>query len=492
MSGERGFILLLTFIFTIVLTVLVGALLYIVTYETRDIGAQIDDAKLLNLAEAGAQMALRAIRDDVLTATQTGTADLRGADTSGSVSVGNVDRIRYIDTSTATINADSDAALLRTFDVNYANTRIVSVFLGARASRASGGSGATIQASYTTNGVFPQAGNTVLTQALTTSLTDYLVNITADRAWSWPAIMSPNFILLAVRTAGNRSINLDSLYLRVTYEIDTNAESWYTGSYAGFPIALGDGSIQSVSITAEQGKVHLNTGSQLLLRYLMEERGIASVTANALAANIVAYRAVKPFDSVEELQQVSGMSAPDYDLLKDYVTVYSFINTNSTRPAGSRAPININTASREVLEAVFDGLSLGATDSASLAADIISTRAAAPFTGFYSSDSGVTADFYDFVRSRSYLSTSGDPDEQDMALDNSDASSLIPVSGSTGYNAVTAEFSYDTNAFKVDSLADIQGRRFRLKTILGDDGSRIFTTYIGDSSSIGYRKENFE
>lgn len=483
---------MLSFMFMVVLTGAVITLLFMVSYETRDIGAQMDDAKLLNLAEAGVQRALRELRDDVLTTTQTGTADLRGSGTSGSVSVGNVDRIRYFDDGDATINDENDIALLRTFDANYANTRIVSILLGVRTSTDDGGSGATIEVSYTTDGSFPQAGNTVLTQALTTTLTDYQVNITSDRTWSWSTIMSSNFIVRAVRIAGNRDINIAAIYLRITYEIDTNTELWFTGTYDTFPKALGNGTIQSVTIADEQGKVHLNTASQLLLRYLMEELGIASSTADTLATNIITYRTSKPFDSIEELQQVSGMTTANYDLIKDFVTVYSYINTNATRPTGSRASININTASREVLEAVFDSLSLGVTDPASLATDIINTRATTPFTCFFSSDSAVTSDFYDFVRSRSYLSTSGNPNEQNRVLDNADASSLIPVSNSNDFDAVTTEFCYDTNAFKVESLSDIGGRKFRIKTILGDAGNHTFTTYAGDSSSTGYRQENFE
>ena len=492
MTSRGGFILLLSFAFMLVLAGLAAGLLFMATYETRDIGVQVEDNKLLNLAEAGVQRALRVIRDDVLSTTQTGTADLRGSNTSGSVSVLNPGRISYIDNRSATVNNNSDVALLRSFDLNYLNTRIVSVFLRIRASRAAAGGGATIQASYTTNGVFPQAGNTVLTQALTTALTDYSANITNDRSWSWPVINSSNFILRAARTAGASNVNIDAIYLRITYEIDTNTESWYTGSYASFPVSLGSGTIQSVSITAEQGKAHLNTASQVLLRYLMEERGVVSATANTLATNIVSYRASKPFDLVEELQQVSAMTQAVYGLIKDYVTVYSYINTSATRPGGSRAPININTAPREVLEAVFDAIPLGATDAASLATDIINARTANPFTCFYSSDPLVTTDFYDFVRSRSYLSTAGNPDEQDRVLDNVDASNLIPVSGSSGFNAVTTEFCYDVSSFKVESLADIGGRRLRLKTILGDDGSKAFTTYSGDTTLTGYRKENFE
>jgi hypothetical protein len=32
----------------------------------------------------------------------------------------------------------------------------------------------------------------------------------------------------------------------------------------------------------------------------------------------------------------------------------------------------------------------------------------------------------------------------------------------------------------------------RIKAIFGDDGARTFTTYSGDTSNVGWRKENFE
>lgn len=476
------------------LTALVSALVFMTIHETTDIGAQVDDAKMLFLADAGVERALREIRRDYVTTTQTGAADLRGASTTGSTSVDEVARIRYIAEATgnATINASGDEAILSTFDANYTNTRIVSVFLGLRASRASDGSGATVEVKYTTTGSFGggAAGPTKLTAILTTTMTAYSANITADRTWTWPTIMSSNFKMNCQRDSGTSSVNLDAIYLSVTYEIDTNTEPWSTGSYQTYPVSLGDGTIQSVSITAEQGKAHLNTASQTLLRYLMEENGVASATANTVATNIVSYRGSNNFDTIEEVQQVSGMTSSIYSAIDQDITVYSYINTNAQRPTGSRAPININTASRQVLEAVFDApaLGLGDTDPASLATDIINTRATAPFRAFYSSDSAVTTDFFEFVNDRSYLTAT----ERNNVLDNADASSLVPVPDFAGFTGVTTEFSYDTNTFKVESVGRVSARDFRVKTILGEKGAKTFTTFVDDTTSVGYRQENFE
>lgn len=505
---RSGFVMILALVFMVVLAVMVMALAYYISSETRGVGFQLDDTKALYLAQAGVERAFREIRNDFLTTSQQGVADLRGATATsvGTTPVANILRIRYIGegTGSATLDDNRDIAQLQTFDSNYMQTRIVSVLLFARASRATGGTGATLQVSYSTNGVFPQPGSTALTWALpnTTTLSNNSVNITADRAWTWPTIMATTFTLRAQRTAGNRAINLDAIWLRVTYTVDTNTEAWFTGTYDTFPKTLGDGFIQSVSITDEARKVHLNYASQSLLRYLMEERGVASGTANTVATNIVNYRGTtltNPFDSVEELQQVTGMTQTIYNLIKDYVTVYSFINTNSYRPPASgttsRVPVNINTAPQEVLEAIFDPLGLGASDPPSLATDIISRRTTTPFTCFYTSDTAVTTDFYDFVNTRAYLTAA----ERNRVLDNADASSLVPVAGAGAFTGVTTEFCYANTTYKIESVGKItvpgdvtSDINLRVKTIVGNDGSRTFQNYTGDTTSTGYWKENYE
>ena len=88
----------------------------------------------------------------------------------------------------------------------------------------------------------------------------------------------------------------------------------------------------------------------------------AITSASTKATAVVNYRGASltnPFDSVEELQQVTGITAADYAAIKDYVTVYSFVNTNTYRLAAPRAPININTASFNVLKGANEGNNIG-------------------------------------------------------------------------------------------------------------------------------------
>ena len=482
---KKGFILILTLIFMMVLTIMASAMIYMINYQTRSTAPLLADAALESLADAGIERAHRVVRDDYVTTTATGVADLRGADTSLSISISTQDNMRYIDTSNATINSNTDQAILRTFDSNYANTRIVSVYLVYRVSAS--GNGASVQAAYTLNGT---AYTALTAQAITTTMTEYSANITNANTQNWANLMSSNFRLRLMRTASTRTINIDALFLRVTYTIDTLKEPWATGSYATFPISLGGGKIESITVTDEAGKVHLNYASQALLTNLLTNLSIASASTKATA--IVTYRGASltnPFDSVEELQLVPGITAGDYTAIKDYVTAYSFENPYSYRLTAIRAPININTASSIVLKSVFDSLGLGAGDAQSLANDIITFRTSTPFTCFYSSQAAVTTDFNHFVTSRSYLIAA----EQNIVLDNCDPSNLIPISGYAGYNCSTTELCYAGYAFTIDCLASYQGRNLRVKTIRGNDGSHTFATYTTEPAPYpGWRKENYE
>lgn len=504
---RRGFVMIIALVYAAVLTVVVTAMAYFIASESRGVGFQLDDTKALYLAQAGVERAFREIRDEVLTPPQTGVADLRGADTALSVAMTNPANMCYIDATTytaatcAVIDNNTDQAIIRTFDSNYTQARIVSVLFFVRASRATGGSGATIAASYTTNG---STYTTAFTQALpnSTTLANYSADITGTLTWA--TLMSSNFRLRVMRTSGNRNAYIDAIWLRVTYNIDTNTEPWYTESYAVFPMTLGDGRIKTVTITDEARKVHLNTASQALLNYLMQERGIPAATASTIATNIVNYRGAaltNPFDTVEELQQVAGVTSAYYDLIKDYVTVYSYINTNTQRPAGSplfRAPVNINTAPPEVLRAIFDPI-VGTATSNTLANDIITARTtgAGPFTCFYNSNTLVTTDFYDFVMGRGYLTAA----QRNQILDNSDASLLVPVSGYAGMNEQTTEFCYADTTYRIESVGSIAvtGKvtndiNLRVTSMVGNDSSRTFPVYANQPQSgwKGYWKESYE
>lgn len=268
-------------------------------------------------------------------------------------------------------------------------------------------------------------------------------------------------------------------------------------------LVLGNGNIESVNIIDECGKVHLNYASAELLRYLMVECGIADFDARVIAQNIVDYRTKKFFDSIEEVKQVKGMTTDYYDLIRDYVTVYSFINDGVFRPTGARAPVNVNTASRGVLEAIFDPLGLGGgvapgvdkTDASRLAGDIMIRRESQPFTYFESSDptqdgtipASNRSDFYGFINGdipgypMKYLSTK----EKRLIWDNADAS----ISDWGGGNCISTEFSYYSDGFMIDAVGKKSGSTSQVRMVIKDGGDKYLDTCIGDTALTKYWRQ---
>jgi hypothetical protein len=360
--------------------------------------------------------------------------------------------------------------------------------IGIRARKNSaGGTDPIIQLRYTLTGGAPW---TNVGGPITVSATAWGVPVftTIPVTPTWADLMAgagANFRIQAYRTnAGNRTAWIDYLCIWLTMKNDAVTEPWYTTfkDAAGNPITvnlpLGNGVVETMPIDDEAGKVHVNYATQSLLRYLMVECGIADATANTLATNIVAYRGSNWFDSIEEVMQVTGMTTAYYDLIKNYITVYPWVNPNVQRPVGNRAPININTASRQVLEAIFDPLGLGATDPASLASAIITRRATTPFSSMISSNpDDASSSFGRFVDTQAYLTAA----ERNTVKENCDASfyNLTQTTSWTGGNVTTTEFCYYSTAYSVTATGKVKNSTRQAKRVFEDDGTFNITAIWG-------------
>jgi Tfp pilus assembly protein PilX len=476
---------------------------------------QLTASRAFYIAEAGIERAVREIRDDAsATQTTTPTAD-------GYCVTPCLDGYTAAGTGTTTTNAifygtsltnSATAAYCSLTNVigrdvqiynfqqryNLMNTPIKAMEIGMRAiANAIGGTSPTIQLRYTLNGggSWTNVGS-VITLSSATWANPVFVTIPTTPTWA-QLLDGTSFRIQAYRTnagsGGNaRTAYIDYLCIRVTLKADAVTEPWYTTfkDVSGNPIAvniqLGSGVLESAPIDDEHGKVHLNYASQSLLRYLMFECGIADATANTLATNIVTYRGSNWFDTVEEVQQVSGMTAAYYDLIKNYVTVYSWVNPNVQRPTGSRAQININTAPLQVLEAVFDPLGLGATDPATLANAIITRRATTPFSSMISSNPADTSSsFARFLDTQTaYLTAT----EINYVKENCDASlynTTTAASWNNG-NVTTTEFCYSSNVYSVTSTGKVQNAYRETRRVFEDDGT--FTITSG-ALTLNYWKE---
>ena len=182
--------------------------------------------------------------------------------------------------------------------------------------------------------------------------------------------------------------DIDWISLKLTLEVDTLTEPWATGSYVDLPASLGNSTVESIAVSDESGKLHLNYVSQGMLEHYLEDKGIDSALAPIIVANI-------PLDTVEQLKSQSGvnMSEGDYNKIYQDVTVYSWANRDimgqdsGTSLITPRAPININTANPDVLKAFFKSIDSTITVHVAdiLVNNIVSRRAEKPFTHMYSS-----------------------------------------------------------------------------------------------------------
>lgn len=162
---------------------------------------------------------------------------------------------------------------------------------------------------------------------------------------------------------------------RFIYEkgsLNTISNDWDTNA-AMTNMALGSGKY-SVTVDDEQSKININTASQALLV------NVGFTTQQA--SDIIAYRAPTangPFNFIDELKKIASIASiadTTYNTMTGILTVNSYSDSNSFV---GRAPVNINTASDDVLTAVMinlsdDATSISTADAADIVAKIKSKR----------------------------------------------------------------------------------------------------------------------
>lgn len=518
---DGGFILITILIFFVLLVSLAAAFLFFATIELRQAANNLSDVKALAISEAGLERGIREIRDEELAAPQISNPSQRnycprisldGYQATG-ISVTNSSRACFYgntfgSTSAyyATLSTAQGSNVIvydfqQRFNLWASSIKEIRVICRAR-KNSSGGRNPTLQLRYTFNG---SAGSptwyTIDERQISSTAwsAPYYVTIDApDPIPNWANIMdSDNFRVQAYHSSSsdNRTIYIDYLAIEVSLAVDASSEPWY----AGFSdISLGDGVIESIDIRDEAGKVHLNYASQALLNYLMQECAIPASVANTIAASIVNYRTTsKMFDSIEELKAVPGMTQAYYDAVKDYITVWPWVNDNVNRPAGARSPVNINTACELVLEAVLDPLGLpsgsGVLDESNnnypnrIARAIIAARATTPFSAICTTNPDTLGDLYDFLVGQTYLSSA----RRNTILENADAS-LYNRTLSASWNnndEVSSEFCFYTDTFSLQSRGSQSGSSRLTATVIKKNGNKYLDTYIDDTAAKRYWRE---
>ncbi len=152
-------------------------------------------------------------------------------------------------------------------------------------------------------------------------------------------------------------------------KVDGKVNFIYTGSISNYS----DGTLcvnrgfYSVDIEDEQRKINIDKVNRNLLKSLLGDGDYTRADAIISA---------RPFETKEQIMRAAGIDDAVYQSIKNDITIYSYRDPNTINSAGgseARCPININTASKEVLKAVLEGV-INGPRADSLADEIIAER----------------------------------------------------------------------------------------------------------------------
>jgi len=530
-------------IFAVVVLSILGLVMFsLISSDSGSIASQILSARSFFAAESGWQIGAQAVKDDKSATFQAGDSSANGYyaysyleggynSNYGGSDAFEEDRACFhgqaIDNSTPRYNKNrtnknecildivgNASVWVGNFQqrINLIGGTIANVEIVVRAAKHSG-SDPTIQLEYSTDGGVNWIPAGVELTIDNDADSDWTVYRYADfeTPMDWLDLMdSANFLIRARRTdeGGDCWCDIDWLALRVTVEVDALTEPWGSNSYITLPASMGNSTIESITVHDESGKINLNYSPEGLIEELFIYCGIESSAASTLAGNIVSYRGGDWFNTIEEVKAVSGMTDAYYDLVKDDITVYSWVNQNVENPIGSRAPININTASKNVLKAVFRTAITDESDIAQLADDVYDQARSDPFTHMFSyfgnqqyfdAQPNYSRCFSAFLESRSSYVRNKDMNKIRAVVDGSLYNKELKKHWEKA-NANGVEFCYYSHTFLIESIgksgdveraiAETYGFLYDYPTYtIGSTPIIALPTYVGESSPKPYWTE---
>jgi DNA uptake protein ComE-like DNA-binding protein len=218
--------------------------------------------------------------------------------------------------------------------------------------------------------------------------------------------------------------------------------------------SLGEGVYTVNVIEDEARRININNTENPNLEQLLKNLKNAIITS-LTDADCKAIAENAPYETKEQIKTVSGIGDAKYNNIKNYITLYSYKNSNCS----DRSPININTAADVVLKAVLTGISDGTTIISSADADsavtaIINNRPFAHPDGWMR--------FEELVDD-----TLGSPDKTEVIVNNCN-----PNGDKSSLNTQTTEFIFSSGGYySIESTAQLkEGAKIlaerRLKTIV--------------------------
>ena len=191
--------------------------------------------------------------------------------------------------------------------------------------------------------------------------------------------------------------------------------------------------------------------------------------------------------TAEEIMVYSPIDRAKFDAIKNHITVAGYVDANSDdsvrgEPYMPKSPVNINTASAQVLRAVLSGIITG-EKAESLAGAILAYRASSPFTGW--------AQFEGFIDTVS-VAPPLDADDRQKIKDNANPNRVKPVGYTTdfcfhpgGWYLIESEGLAGNAKRKAVSLVRIYG-------VLNQTAKEHFQGIDGDTSPVAFKTNTLD
>ena len=240
--------------------------------------------------------------------------------------------------------------------------------------------------------------------------------------------------------AADSGISLAIAYMKGIAAADFNASpvnAW--GSISGSMTSSGVVSTYAIRISDTASRININDTNPNLRTMLKD---LVAVLGSPLVASdgdaIVDSRPAQGYLTKEEIMMHAGLSSEKYNKIKDCITVESYIDEDSedasppTATASTyqrKAPVNINTASSEVLQAVLISI-IGRQKAQSLADAIITQRDSVPFKSWNGlANAGGFDDFIENAVTSPALTTA----DKSAIKDNANPNRIKPLTYSTDF-----------------------------------------------------------
>jgi Tfp pilus assembly protein PilX len=133
----------------------------------------------------------------------------------------------------------------------------------------------------------------------------------------------------------------------------------YNGTITGFGTytVTGFDNASQLNINDQNSDARLSQMLQSLNTAIGGSNQLTAAECTSIAAN-------RPYQLKEELMTKAGISRAKYDRIKDYITIWGYVDPDTVDPQDvstpfalqPRAPVNVNTASKPVLIAVLSGI----------------------------------------------------------------------------------------------------------------------------------------